>query len=112
MSNLLVTLATTPIQALLGFTDTSPLVAHSTATVTPPSTSISLPAVSKWLGITFATAERFGRPLPFVSTSTEVIKCHEFGPQPFQTKRSALEFYWLQKEGWLNRDFVGSSEGE
>jgi para-nitrobenzyl esterase len=106
---LLVELSTRPVQRYLGFSDTYPLVAHSVATNVPSTTS-NLPAVQKWLGVPFASAQRFSRPTPFVAhDDIGVVSAHEFGPVPWQPA-GIVEKHWVDKKGWLNRDFVGQSE--
>lgn len=113
MTALLVKLATTPVQALQGFTDVHPLSARSVAAVPPPpSAAPLLPAVNKWLNVPFATAARWSRPTAYVAPSAEegaVRKCFEFGATPLQGP-GAVEPLWTCKDGWLDRDFVGEDE--
>lgn len=106
---LLVSLSTTPPQPLLGYTCTSPLAARSSATHPIPS-SPSLRTVNKWLGIPYASAERWSKPTPYtVDSYAPPRECYEFGPNPLQGP-GAVEPLWHPKEGWLNREFVGASE--
>lgn len=123
-ASLVITLDTVPPQLYRGFSDGHPLVAHSVAThptaVAPhPTPQPALPAVSKWLGIPFATAQRWAKPIPYalpqpspdaapLSNATPV-DAFEFGPVPWQPE-GIVEKHWVDKEGWLNRDFVGMSE--
>ena len=113
--SLLVTLPTSPPQALQGFASTSPVAAHSSpahAASTPAASTPAspLPAVNKWLGIPFGTAQRFASPTPYQAPPASSVRdCFEFGTTPLQPL-GAMEPYWLQKEGWLDRDFVGEGE--
>ncbi|KAL8276495.1 hypothetical protein RQP46_011096 [Phenoliferia psychrophenolica] len=107
-----VTLATSPPQVLQGFTSTAPVAAHSSPShpSTPGASTGSLPGVSKWLGIPFGTAERFSISTPYVAEpGAGVRECFEFGPTPLQPL-GAMEPFWLKKEGWMDRDFVGEGE--
>lgn len=106
--SLSIKLATDPIQNYLGFSDNHPLSARSTAALAPASSS-GLPAVQKWLGVPFASAQRWGRPTPHVATDESVVSAHEFGPVPWQPA-GIVEKHWVDKQGWLDRDFVGMSE--
>ena len=108
--SLLVTLPTSPPQALQGFTSTSPVAAHSSPAHVASTPASPLPAVNKWLGIPFGTTQRFASPTPYEAPpASSVRECFEFGPTPLQPL-GAMEPYWLQKEGWLDRDFVGEGE--
>ncbi|KAK4691962.1 hypothetical protein P7C70_g9229, partial [Phenoliferia sp. Uapishka_3] len=114
MSNqILVTLPTTPPQPLLGFTTTSPVTAHSSPlhpSSPPIALSNPLSPVSKWLGIPYGTAQRFAAPEPFISTDHGATReCYEFGTTPLQNL-GAMEPFWVGKEGWLDRDWVGMGE--
>ena len=107
-----VTLPTSPPQVLQGFTTTAPVTAHSSPShpTVLGADSASLSPVHKWLGIPFGTAERFAPPTPFVAQpGAGVRECFEFGPTPLQPL-GAMEPFWLKKEGWLDRDFVGDGE--
>ncbi|KAL8281262.1 hypothetical protein RQP46_006296 [Phenoliferia psychrophenolica] len=104
-----VTLPTTPPQILQGFTTTSPVTAHSS----PKASSATgvLTPVNKWLGVPFGTAERFAIATPYELEyqNAGVRECFEFGPTPLQPLGS-VEPFWLQRKGWMDRDFVGDGE--
>lgn len=95
---------------LEGYVDTCALSARSTA-----GTLGNLPPVTKFLGVKFATAERWGRPIPYSTAersggaAKDAEQCFEFGPVPYQPA-GIVERHWVDREGWLNRDFVGYDE--
>lgn len=108
MSRPSVTLATSTPQLLHGFVDTHPLSARSTAGSPPPASPLA--PVTKFLGIPYATAPRWSKPVHFPG-SASALECTEFGPQPHQPANGAIERFWKNKTGhWLDRDFVGSDE--
>lgn len=107
---MLVTLPTTPPQPLQGYSDPFPLSARSTRTNPPPAgTALSSP-VLKYLGIPFGTAARFAPSVAYTAPSDAPRECFEFGPNPMQPLRGAVEKFWIDKAGWLARDHVGMSE--
>lgn len=110
MSTLLVTLESTPIQRLQGYSDTHPLSAQSTALLPPSTTSPALVTVDKWLGVPFATAGRFQRPVAYTAAEETTTYCHTYGTNPLQTTISALERFWLSKPGWLDRSEIPFGE--
>lgn len=110
MSSLLVTLDTSPIQRLQGYSDSYPLSAQSTALLRPNTTTPALVTVDKWLGVTFATAGRFERPIAYTASEETTQNCYTYGANPLQTTISALERFWLTKPGWLDRSEIPFEE--
>ncbi|GAA6021922.1 hypothetical protein JCM8202_002868 [Rhodotorula sphaerocarpa] len=87
-----------------GFIDSNPLAARSSA---------GQPAgdrfpVAKWLGIPYARAERFKRPVDPI-TWTDTKECFEFGPG-FPQPPSMTENLLAQMPGYLLRDHIPVSE--
>lgn len=107
---MLVTLSTTPRQPLLGYSDPYELSARSTRLNPPPTGTKTFSPVLKYLGIPFGTAARLAPSVAYVAPSDAQRECFEFGPNPMQPLRGAVEKFWIDKAGWRSREHVGMSE--
>ncbi|KAG0152571.1 hypothetical protein CROQUDRAFT_650017 [Cronartium quercuum f. sp. fusiforme G11] len=104
-SKLLVQTTSGPV---LGFQDTYPTSDRSTAPLAASGKVGGQSPVNKWLGIPYAQAARWKRPIPPTSWKEPLI-CHEFGPHFPQHHDGAVVLY-LGKPGILPRAWREQSE--